>query len=174
MALMCFQASREDARLTSSGNIILLKHQDRRLWNQELIEKGNAYLNASADGDALSEYHLEAAIAACHSRAESFETTDWKGILRLYELLSSIKTDPFVELNKAIVLGLAESPEKGLEALTSIAGLENNSIYHAAMGDFHQQLNQTIEAKAYFTKAISLTKSKSEIELLQEKITSLT
>jgi RNA polymerase sigma factor (sigma-70 family) len=174
MALMCFQSSREDARLTSSGNIILLKHQDRKLWNQELIEKGNAYLNASADGDALSEYHLEAAIAACHARAESFEVTDWQGILRLYELLSSIKTDPFVELNKAIVLGLAESPEIGLEALTSIAGLENNSIYHAALGDFHQQLNHTLEAKAYYTKAISLTKSKSEIELLQEKITSLT
>jgi RNA polymerase sigma-70 factor (ECF subfamily) len=174
MALMCFQASREDARLTSSGNIILLKHQDRRLWNQELIEKGNAYLNASADGDAFSEYHLEAAIAACHSRAESFEATDWRGMLRLYELLSSIKSDPFVEMNKAIVLGLAESPEKGLEALKGITGLENNSIYHAAMGDFHQQFNHTMEAKAYYMKAISLTKSKSEIELLQEKITSLT
>lgn len=173
MALMCFQASREDARLTSSGNIILLKHQDRRLWNQELIEKGNAYLNASADGDALSEYHLEAAIAACHSRAKSFETTDWKGVLRLYELLSSIKTDPIVEMNKAIVLGLAESPEKGLEALRGITGLENNSIYHAAMGDFYQQLNHTLEAKVYYTKAISLTKSKSEIELLREKIISL-
>lgn len=173
MALMCFQSSREDARLTSSGNIILLKHQDRRLWNQELIEKGNAYLNASADGDAFSEYHLEAAIAAYHSRAKSFETTDWKGVLRLYELLSSIKSDPFVEMNKAIVLGLAESPEKGLEALRGITGLENNSIYHAAMGDFYQQLNHTLEAKVYYTKAISLTKSKSEIELLREKITSL-
>ena len=169
MALMCFQASREDARLTSSGNIILLKHQDRRLWKQDLIEKGNAYLNASADGDALSEYHLEAAIAAYHSRAESFETTDWKGILRLYELLSSIKSDPFVEMNKTIVLGLAESPEKGLEALRGITGLENNSIYHAAMGDFHQQLNHIMEAKAYYRKAISLTKSKSEIEYFRKK-----
>jgi len=173
MALMCFQASRDDARLTSSGSIILLKHQDRGLWNQELIEKGNAYLNASAGGDAFSEYHLEAAIAANHARATSFETTDWKGILQLYELLSSIKSDPFVEMNKAIVLGLAESPEKGLEALKGIAGLENNSIYHAALGDSHQQLKNSTEAKFYYTKAISLTRSKSEIELLQEKITSL-
>jgi RNA polymerase sigma factor (sigma-70 family) len=173
MALMCFQASRADARLNPSGNIVLLKHQDRKLWNQSLIEKGNAYLNASADGDAFSEYHLEAAIAACHAQAPSFERTDWKKILKLYELLSSIKPDPFVEMNRAIVLGLAESPEKGLEALKDIRGLENNSIYHAAIGDTHEQLKNIAEAKFYYTKAISLTKSKSEIELLQEKITSI-
>jgi RNA polymerase sigma factor (sigma-70 family) len=173
MALMCFQASRADARLTSSGNIILLKHQDRRLWSQSLIEKGNEFLNASASGDVLSEYHLEAAIAACHAQAQTFEDTDWKRILNLYELLSSIKSDPFVEMNKAIVLGLAESPEKGLEALKGIVGLENNSIYHAAVGDFLHQLKNTDEAKLYYTTAIGLTKSKSEIDLLQEKITSL-
>lgn len=174
MALFCFQASRANARLNSSGNIILLKHQDRKLWNQSLIEKGNEYLNAAANSDAFSEYHLEAAIAAYHARAKTFETTDWKGILWLYKLLSSIKSDPFVEMNKAIVLGFAESPEKGLEALKGVKGLETNSIYHAAMGDFHRQLNHTTEAKAYYSKAINLTKSKSEIELLQEKITSLT
>ncbi len=173
MALMCFQASRSDARLNSSGNIILLKHQDRRLWNNPLIEKGNEYLNASAGGDAFSEYHLEAAIAACHAYAPSFETTDWKRILGLYELLSSIKSDPIVEMNKAIVLGLAESPRQGLEKLKSIKGLENNSIYHAAFGDFYHQLKNKAQAKLHYEQAIDLTKSKSEIELLQQKITSL-
>ncbi len=173
MALMCFQASRADARLNPSGNIILLKHQDRKLWNRPLIDKGNEYLNASANGEAFSEYHLEAAIAACHAQAQSFDTTDWKRILSLYEILSSVKTDPIVEMNKAIVLGLTESPQQGLEKLKSIKGLENNSIYHAALGDFYQQTKNFNDAKLQYEQAIGLTKSKSEIELLQHKIIAL-
>ena len=174
MALMCFQASRADARLNSSGSIILLKHQDRKLWNRPLIEKGNEYLNTSANGETLSEYHLEAAIASCHAQATSFETTDWKRILNLYEILSSIKSDPIVEMNQAIVLGLAESPSRGLEKMKSIEGLEHNSIYHAALGDFYHQTNKFKEAKFEYEQAIGLTKSKSEIELLQHKISELT
>lgn len=173
MALMCFHASRAEARLDQAGNIVLLKHQDRGLWSKPLIEKGNAYLNASAEGDAFSEYHLEAAIAACHARAKSFEATDWKGMLGLYELLSSVKFDPIVEMNKGIVLGFAESPEKGLACLKKIEGLENNSIYYGALGDFHQQLHQLAEAKSNYVRALELTKSKSEIELLQGKINAL-
>ena len=173
MALMCFQASRADARLNSAGNIILLKHQDRKLWNRPLIDKGNEYLNAASTGEILSEYHLEAAIAACHAQALSFETTDWKRILRLYEILSSIKSDPIVEMNQAIVLGFAETPLKGLENLKLIKGLENNSIYHAALGDFYHQTKNFTNAKLEYELAISLTKSKSEVELLQNKISEL-
>jgi RNA polymerase sigma-70 factor (ECF subfamily) len=173
MALMCFQASRFDARLDNAGNIILLQFQDRARWNKPLIEKGNEYINSSAAGEEFSEYHLEAAIAACHANAPTFECTNWKRILVLYELLSSIKSDPIVELNKAIALGLAESPQKGLEKLTTIKGLENNSIYHAAMGNFFQRLKKTSQAKREYQLALELTKSKSEIELLQNKITSL-
>lgn len=135
-----------------------------------MIEKRNEYINASAAGEELSEYHLEAAIAACHANAPSFEATNWKRILSLYELLSAIKSDPIVELNKAIVLGLADSPQRGLEKLRKIKGLENNSIYHAAMGDFFQQLKNITQAKQRYTLALALTKSRSEIELLQNKI----
>ncbi len=173
MALMCFQASRGDARIDGSGNIILLQYQNRKLWNRPLIEKGNEYINASAAGEELSEYHLEAAIAACHANAPYFEATNWKRILSLYELLSTIKSDPIVELNKAIVLGLAESPQGGLEKLRAIKGLENNSIYHAAIGDFFQQLKNFTQAKRHYALALDLTKSKSEIELLQNKINAL-
>ena len=173
MALMCFQASRADARTDQSGNIILLKHQDRNLWNKPLVAKGREYLNASADGNEFSEYHLEAAIALYHAQATSFESTDWKGILSLYELLSTVKSDPIVEMNKAIVLGFAESPTNGLEKLKIIKGLENNSIYHGALGDFYQQLNNFNDAKMHYEQALQLTKSKSEIDLLQSKISGL-
>jgi RNA polymerase sigma-70 factor (ECF subfamily) len=170
MALMCFQASRADARLNKSGSIVLLKYQDRRLWNRPLIDKGNSYLNASATGEILSEYHLEAAIAACHAYAPSFEETDWKRILHLYELLSSIKSDPIVEMNKAIVLGLAESPREGFNKLQAVRGLEHHPIYQAALGDFHQQLGEYNQAKRHYEQALKLTKSKSEIELLHSKL----
>lgn len=173
MALMCFQASRFDARLDHDGTIILLQFQDRSRWNRPLIEKGNEYINSSAGGEEFSEYHLEAAIAACHANAATFESTNWKRILDLYELLSSIKSDPIVELNKAIALGLAESPQKGLDKLMTIKGLENNSIYHAAMGNFFQLLKKNSQAKQAYQLAVALTKSKSEIELMQNKINAL-
>jgi RNA polymerase sigma factor (sigma-70 family) len=173
MALMCFQASRSDARISEEGNIILLQHQNRKRWNKELIKKGNEFINASASGDELSEYHLEAAIAACHANAPSFDATNWKRILSLYELLSTIKSDPIIELNKAIALGLAESPEKGLEKLKSIKELERNSIYHAAMGNFFEQMKNSSQARAHYQMAIDLTRSKWEIELLQRKISAL-
>ena len=173
LALMCFQASRADARLDSSGNIILLKDQDRKLWNRPLIEKGTEYLNASANGELLSEYHLEAAIAACHAQVGTFEETDWKRILGLYEILSSIKSDPIVEMNQAIVLGFAETAAKGLAKLKTIKGLENNVIYHAALGDFYHQTKNLNNARLEYELAISLTKSNSEIELLRKKISAL-
>jgi RNA polymerase sigma factor (sigma-70 family) len=173
MALMCFQASRSDARISEEGNIILLQHQNRERWNKELIKKGNEFINASASGDELSEYHLEAAIAACHANARSFDATNWKRILSLYELLSTIKSDPIIELNKAIALGLAESPEKGLEKLKSIKELERNSIYHAAMGNFFEQMKNSSQARAHYQMAIDLTRSKWEIELFQRKISAL-
>jgi RNA polymerase sigma-70 factor (ECF subfamily) len=173
LALMCFQVSRDDARLDSGGNIILLKHQDRKLWNRPLIDKGNQYLNSSARGETLSEYHLEAAIAACHAHASSFEETDWKRILSLYEILSSVKSDPIVEMNHAIVLGYAETPARALEKLKSISGLQNNSIYHGALGDFYLQTKNIANAKLEYELAIGLTKSKTEIDLLQQKINAL-
>lgn len=173
MALMCFQVSRFDARLDDAGNIILLQFQNRERWHKPLIEKGNEYINSSASGNAFSEYHLEAAIAACHANAPTYESTNWKRILMLYELLSTIKNDPIVELNKAIALGMAESPQQGLEKLMTVKGLENNSIYHASMGIFFQQLGKSSEAKREYQLALELTKSKSEIELLQSKINAL-
>ncbi|HEU5291059.1 MAG TPA: sigma-70 family RNA polymerase sigma factor [Cyclobacteriaceae bacterium] len=173
LALMCFQASRADARLTTSGSIILLKHQDRKLWNRPLIDKGNEYLNSSAQGEILSEYHLEAAIAACHAQAATFEETDWKRILRLYEILSSVKSDPIVEMNQAIVLGFVETPSRGLEKLKSIKGLEHNSIYHAALGDLYHQTKNLKKAKLEYEHAITLTRSNSEKDLLHKKISEL-
>jgi RNA polymerase sigma factor (sigma-70 family) len=173
LALMCLQASREEARLDEHGNIILLQDQNRERWNKALIEKANEFLDKSGEGDEFSEYHLEAAIAATHAHAISFEQTNWSRIVELYQMLLTIKPDPIVELNLAIAISKAQSVKVGLQKLQDIKGLEQNSIYHAALGDFHAQLQQSEKAMVCYQKALSLTQLKAEQILLHTKMDKL-
>jgi RNA polymerase sigma factor (sigma-70 family) len=170
LALMCFQVSREDARIHSDGSIILLKDQDRSKWSQPLIERGKFYLEQAAEGDDFSEYHIEAAIAGSHCRAASFEKTAWQDIIRLYTALYRIKPSPIVALNHAIAIGHGESPQHGLKALKEIHELEGHYLYHAAMGDFLSAIGESEQARASYAQALLLTSSNVEKKLLREKI----
>lgn len=172
LALMCLQASRADARLDDQGNIVLLQNQNREQWNRALIKKGYEFLDKSGEDEAFSEYHLEAAIAATHAHAPTFETTNWKRIVELYQILLTIKSDPIVELNLAIALAKAQGTEAGLQRLLNIKGLEQNSIYHAALGDFNSS-TQPQKALEHYKKALSLTQIKAEQMLLKTKIEGL-
>src|SRR5258708_18743899 len=125
LSLMCFQASRLQARLDDKGNIILLKFQDRKKWFNPLMEKGFVYLNAATENFDPSPYHLEAAIASLHASAGSFEKTNWKGIHQLYEILYRLQPSPIVALNKAIASAYANDKEDALEQLQKIKGLES-------------------------------------------------
>lgn len=169
LSLMCLQASREAARLGKDGEMILLKDQDRSLWNKALIEKGISYLNLASDGPGITDYHVEAAIAAHHSMADSFERTNWEAIFHLYGSLSNIKPGPVVEMNKAIALGYWKSVGEGLKALVAIEGLEETHRYHAVLGDFYFEVNDREKAMLAYDKALSLVSSKQERELLQKK-----
>ena len=173
LALMCLQASRAEARLDEKGNIVLLQDQNRTLWNKALIEKGYEFLDKSGEGQNYSEYHLEAAIAATHAQAKTFEQTNWSHIVELYQILLTLKPDPIVELNLAIALSKAQSVKVGLQKLQSIKGLEQNSIYHAALGDFHAQLQQPEKAMLCYQKALPLTHLKAEQILLHAKMARL-
>ncbi len=170
LALMCFQASRLDARLADDGSIVLLKYQNRERWNRELIVRGQDYLTAAASGDELSDYHLEAAIAACHAFAETFEQTDWPRILSLYQLLSKIKPGPIVDLNRAIVTGYVESAQRGIEELNKISGLESHYLYQTALGDFYLQVDDIQRAKSSYQLALTLTTSNQEKQLIEQKM----
>jgi RNA polymerase sigma factor (sigma-70 family) len=174
MALMCFQASRSDARLRPDGSVILLKDQDRSRWIRPLIEKGKVYLESAAEGDTISEYHIEAAIAGSHARAATFADTDWNQILQLYTVLAQIKPGPIVELNMAIAAGYAISPRAGLQALHKIESLQDHYLYHTALGDFYAELGHTEQAGISYHRAMTLTQSKAEKNLLQTKLTNIT
>lgn len=173
LALMCFQASREEARQQPDGSIILLRDQNRLRWSQPLIEKGKYYLELAAEGNEFSEYHIEAAIAGCHVRARSFEKTDWNEIIQLYSVLSQVSPSPIVELNKAIAIGYGKSPALGLQALQNIQELHHHYLYHAALGDFFSDLGDHAQARSSYQRAFQLTTSNSEKKLLQTKISGL-
>lgn len=169
MALMCFQASRAEARTNGNGEIILLQDQDRSQWNRDLLDRGKCYLEQSV-GDDLSEYHVEAAIAGCHARAKSFDDTDWFLIVRLYDILVRIKPSPVIELNRAIAAGYAYGPEIGLEEIQKIDGLKNHYLFYAAIGDFYAASKKYDDAIANYHRAMLMTTSNAEKKLLESKI----
>jgi RNA polymerase sigma factor (sigma-70 family) len=169
LALFCFQASRLKARLDDGGNIILLKQQDRNKWYKPLIRKGLSFLEQATQNET-SVYHLEAAIAYLHATAPAFETTDWKAIYYLYQILADKHPTPFITLNKAIAASYAISKEAALAELQQIKSLDNYYLYHTAIGEIYFDLDRKHEAKHYYEKGLSLTTSLAEKQLLQEKI----
>lgn len=170
MALMCFQSSRFTARTGALGEIILLEDQDRKKWSKSLIEKGQHFLLNASSGNQLSQYHIEASIAAIHCASPSFEDTPWDKLLSLYETLSEIKPGPMVSFNKAIAIGYAQSPREGIKELLKIDGLENHYLYLTALGSFYYLQKDINNAKRYFEKALSKTISLQEGELIKQKI----
>lgn len=176
MALMCFHSSRSESRLTAEGEIILLPYQDRTKWNHELIARGNEYMNKAAFGNSVSTYHLEAVIAYEHCAAKSFSKTNWKRILELYEWLCKISSSPVSELNKVVAVMQVHGAATALAALENIPGkkkLETFYLYHSLLGEIYSRLNNSVEAKNYFEKAIHLTQSETEKKILKEKIVAL-
>ncbi|HTH58061.1 MAG TPA: sigma-70 family RNA polymerase sigma factor [Cyclobacteriaceae bacterium] len=170
IALMCLQAARFPSRVNEAGAKILLQDQDRSKWNKALIQQGLNFLRDAFSGDQLTEYHVEAAIASVHSVAADFSNTNWTELLKLYETLYEMKPSPMVELNKAIALGYARTPQEGIEALEKIIGLEDHYLYLASLGNFHVMRGDKILARKLFGEAMTRTASKTEIELLKRKI----
>jgi RNA polymerase sigma factor (sigma-70 family) len=173
MALISFTASRNEARVDGDGNILLLKQQDRSKWNAALIEKGIYHLEASAAGEKISKYHLEAGIAYEHAKAASYTLTNWGNILQCYDLLCSLYPSPVIELNRAIVISEINGPAEGIKAIEAIAQLSSLQKYYllpATLGELHFQLNHYEKADRYFAEAMQLTQSASEKKLLQQKM----
>lgn len=173
LSLMCFHSSRLDARTDDKGYIILLKEQDRNLWNKALIAKGFEYLSMSSHGNEISEYHIEAGIASYHLFAESFEKTDWASILKLYEMLEKINSSPVTTLNKAIASAQVYGVKYALDKLLKIKNLDKYYLYHSTIAEFYKDLGETQKAVKYLEAALTLTDSKAEITLIKKKLNSL-
>lgn len=172
-ALLELQASRTAARTSPGGEPVLLADQNRSRWDRLLIRRGYAALErANAVGDAPGPYALQAAIAACHAHAATYEETDWKVIATLYGLLARAAPSPVVELNRAVAVSMAEGPEAGLALVDALAGDPALAAYHllpSVRGDLLARLGRADEARAEFVRAAGLTRNARERALLMAR-----
>ena len=176
LALLCFHAARLSSRIDDDGGLIQLELQDRSKWDQDLMGRGFRFFEKASEGEELSEFHLEAAIASLHCSAGSYDRTEWPKIVELYDLLYRIKPSPIVALNRAVAIGKAKGPEEGLAELNKIQDLEKLSAYPffpAAHGEFHMLAGRPLDAAKYFEKAMKLARNQTEINFFERKLSSI-
>ena len=176
LALMLLNGARLKARLDQDGNILRLKEQTRSSWDQAMIARGLFHLMQSMAGDEISEYHLQAGIAACHCAAKDYESTDWPQILSLYDRLVEMNDSPIILLNRAVALANVHGPRAGMEAVQAIQNRQElNSYYllYAVLGEFEADLNNREAAGNYFRKSLELTTIKSEQIFMSKKLAQL-
>ena len=170
MALMCFHASRFDARQTNDGTMILFEEQDESLWDSELINRGLHFLWLSAQGTEISSYHLEAKIACWHCTKED-TPEKWNDILNLYDQLMQINYSPSVALNRVFAFNKVYGATATLiEAQKLEKG--NDHFYYLLLGELYKDLDRNM-AKVNFEKAFSLAKTDTEKLEIQKKMTAL-
>lgn len=172
-ALMFLNGARLPARIDAHGNILRLEEQDRSLWNQSMIGRGLFHLSRSACGENLSDYHLQAGIAAIHCTARDFASTDWVRILSLYDQLIQIDDSPVVALNRAVALAQVQGPQAGIEAIEGIRrpqSLESYYLLYAVLAEFESQVSDYQAAIGHLRKALQLTAQRSEQTFLTAKL----
>ena len=173
LSLMLLNAARLPARADAEGNILRLKEQERSKWSKPMIDSGITHLGLAAAGEELSEYHIQAGIAACHCLAEDYQFTDWSRILSLYDQWMRMNDSPVVALNRAVALAKVNGPECGIKAVEAIKNrgeLASYYLLYAVLGEFEVQLRHFEAAAGHFRKALQLTELKSERIFLSKKV----
>jgi RNA polymerase sigma-70 factor, ECF subfamily len=172
LALMLLHHSRRDARVDASGEMVLLKDQDRSLWRHEELEEG---LRLAERAGRAAPYGIQAAIAAEHARAERADATDWQRIAALYDRLEETAPSAVVTLNRAVAVAMADGPERGLEILDELAGrgeLEGYRLLHSARADLLRRLGRESEARAAYARALELATNPVERRFLERRLRS--
>jgi len=173
LALMLLSESRVAAR-TAGGTVVLLRDQDRTKWDQTMIEEGRAIVRACIRRNQPGPFQLQAAIQAVHCDADSFDATDWRQIVTLYDHLISVMPTPVVALNRAIAIGEIEGPDAALTALDEIASdLDNYHLLHAARGTTLRRLGQSEAAKVAYERAARLAVTEADRRFLAQQIEEL-
>jgi RNA polymerase sigma-70 factor (ECF subfamily) len=166
LALMLLQDSRAEARTGGGGELVLLEDQDRALWDRAAIAEGLELLRGLPPG----LFALQAAIAAEHARSPTAAATDWPRIAELYGLLACVSPTPVVELNRAVALAMAEGPERGLELMDAIEGLDDYYLLHSARGGLLRRLGRHDEAADAYNMALELASQPAERQFLERRL----
>ncbi|WEK17569.1 MAG: sigma-70 family RNA polymerase sigma factor [Candidatus Pedobacter colombiensis] len=170
LALMCFHASRFEARTNSNGEVVLYGDQDTELWDLDLIEKGNYYINIASQGDQLSKYHLEAAIAYWHTQKDD-SIIKWERILQLYNQLLLIEYSPIAALNRTYALAKSNGNEQAIIEAEKL-DLKGNHLYHSLLANLYASI-QPAKAFEHFEQAILLAKSEADKVSLKQSMLKL-
>ncbi len=167
MALMCFHASRFDARLNKNGEPVLYEEQDTSLWNQELISKGAYFLHRAAEGNVISTYHLEASIA--YWSTQKTDTNEkWLNVLELYNRLLQIEYSPIAALNRTFALAKVYGKEEGI-AVAEKLNLTDSPFYFSLLGELYTHIDNE-KAKQFFGNALVLVKTETGRQGIQRKL----
>jgi RNA polymerase sigma-70 factor (ECF subfamily) len=176
LALMLLHHSRRSARIDARGDIVLLEDQDRTKWDREMIGEGLALVERALPRGAPGFYLLQASIAAVHSEAQSFESTDWPQIVGLYDLLLECSPSPVIELNRAVAVAMYEGPESGLallDALLADGRLDSFHLLHAARAELLRRSHRDEEAVTAYERALALQQAGPERRYLERRLAEL-
>jgi len=176
LALMMLQAARLPARTLEDGTLAVLAEQNRELWDRKLISLGMRHFGASAAGDTITTYHLQAEIAAVHATAASDAATDWPKLVELYNDLYKLEPTPIVLLNRAIAISRSNGPHAGLNALEEIdahSSLRNYHLPPAVAAELWKQVGDHQRAAQAYHRALECPCSAPERAFLEHQLRAL-
>ena len=173
---MLLNESRQTARSTPEGDLVLLEDQDRSLWNRDQIAEGAALAELALSSSQPGVYALQAAITAVHAQAPRAAATDWARIVDLYDLLTVVAPSAVVELNRAVAVAMRDGPVAGLaliDPLLARGDLETYPLAHSARADLCRRLGRTAEARTSYERALGLTRLEPERRFLERRLADL-
>jgi RNA polymerase sigma-70 factor (ECF subfamily) len=173
LALMLLQHARTPARVDAHGELVPLEEQDRTRWDQQMLADGLRTFGRSTTGPRLTAYHIEAAIAACHAVAPTFDETDWRAMIEHYDQLLALKPAPVVALNRAVAVAMANGPGAGIAALDDIAGHPSMRDYTPlaiTLGELHLRTGDRTRAAAFFQRALEMPGPMAEKRFVLKKL----
>jgi RNA polymerase sigma-70 factor (ECF subfamily) len=173
LALMLLHDSRRGARTGPAGELVLLEEQDRSEWDRTRIDEGRTVLERAVRQRRPGPYQLQAAIAAAHSSAGTAAETDWRRIAELYERLARLQDSPVVRLNHAVAVAMRDGPERGLELIEAIDGLDAYAPRAVAIAELSRRAGRRAEALAAYERAIELAGNERERKLLEDRLAEL-
>ncbi len=173
LGLMLLHDSRRSARMNANGDIVLLEDQDRSFWSKDLIAEGTGLVRRAFATGHIGPYTLQGAIAATHAAASTYDHIDWTEIAKLYDVLAQAAPSPVVHLNRAVAISMAQGPAAGLplvDAILDDGQLVDYHLAYAAKADMMRRLDRTVEARAVYEQALSLSRQEPERRFLQRRI----
>ncbi|WP_367716644.1 RNA polymerase sigma factor [Nitratireductor sp. GISD-1A_MAKvit] len=176
LALMLLHEARRESRVDAKGDIVLLEEQDRSVWNRAMIDEARALIDRALVAGRLGSYLLQAAIAAEHGAAANMQSTDWRQIVSLYDILALVDPSPVVALNRAAAISMRDGAEAGLPAIEEAmadGALNSYGLAHAARGDMLRRLERPEEAKKAYCRALALARQPAERRFLKKRLADL-